>query len=106
MGAWGTGSFGNDDAADWLYDLYESEGDVLLVQSLSTIATASPSSYLEAPVCCVALAAAEIVAAVEGRPSPDLPGEAGHWLERQTEVVSSDLLAVPWSESRPIRTLN
>ena len=94
MGAWSTSSFGNDDAADWLCDLYESDGDALLVQGLSVIADASPSAYLEAPDCCVALAAAEVVAAAKGVPPPGLPEEARHWLERQASIASPDLLAL------------
>ncbi len=94
MGAWSTSSFGNDDAVDWLCDLYESNGDALLLQGLSVIADASPSAYLEAPDCCVALAAAEVVAAAKGVPPPDLPEEARHWLKRQASIASPNLLAL------------
>ena len=38
--------------------------------------------YLEAPICCAALAAAEVIAALRGRPAPRLPDELVEWLAR------------------------
>jgi hypothetical protein len=69
MGAWGFGSFDNDDAADWIFELEESSGVTALVSAFKAI---KPDRYLEAPECSVALAAAEVVAALRGRPLPTL----------------------------------
>ena len=68
MGAWGVGPFENDDASDWVYQLEGAE-DLELVRG-TLEAAANPQGYLEAPTCSEALAAAEVVAALSGRPTP------------------------------------
>ena len=73
MGAWGTGSFENDDALDWMGDLAES-GDAAAVESALKV-VAESTGYLEAPEGSAALAAAEVVAALRGQPAGDLPEE-------------------------------
>jgi uncharacterized protein DUF4259 len=73
MGAWGTGSFENDDARDWIGDLAESAGLSAVDSALDVVATSA--RYLEAPECCAALAAAEVVAALGGRPGATVPEE-------------------------------
>lgn len=78
MGAWGVGTFENDDASDWVYQLEEA-GDLDLVE-VTLQAAADPEAYLEAPTCCMALAAAEVVAALAGQPAPDLPEEIRTWV--------------------------
>lgn len=75
MGAWGTGSFENDDASDWLSDFIESRSNQQLEVTLSKI-TSNGEAYLEAPDCCNAIAAAEVVAAMKGKPNPAMPDEA------------------------------
>ena len=47
MGAWGVGTFENDDASDWVYQLEEA-GDLDLVE-VTLQAAADPEAYLEAP---------------------------------------------------------
>lgn len=89
MGAWGVGTFENDDAGDWVYRLEESEGLKLLTDTLSP--AADPTGYLEAPTCTEALAAAEVVAALAGRPAPDLPEEVQAWVKAHRAKVPSDL---------------
>lgn len=67
MGAWGLGSFENDDAADFLIDITDS-GDLSLVrEALDNVLTST--EYVEAPDACVAIVAAEVVAASLGRPT-------------------------------------
>ena len=46
-----------------------------MATSSPTSTAAEPSGYLESPTCSEALAAAEVVAALAGRPAPDLPEE-------------------------------
>ena len=82
MGAWGSGSFENDDASDWIADFCDDPDEGLISDALSTVAEMGADEYLEAPDCSVGLAAAEIVAALKGAPNPDMPDEA-------TECVST-----------------
>jgi hypothetical protein len=65
MGAWGSGSFENDDAGDWAFDL-EEEGVKIIESALNAVAS---EDYVEAPECSCAIAAAEVVAAAVGRPT-------------------------------------
>jgi len=78
MGAWGHGPFDNDDAADWVSQLEESTGLSVVQSALDGIA-GSGGGYLEAPACSEALAAAEVVAALRGRPAAILPEEVRAW---------------------------
>jgi hypothetical protein len=84
MGAWGAGAFENDDAMDWLDDLLDGDDDVLLRDALS--AAAEADGDLESPDSAAALAAAEVVAALTGRPSSTLPEEAAGWVRAQGGV--------------------
>ena len=79
------GNFGNDDASDWIYDLSESSGADLLQEAFSAI---SGHDYPEIPDCCIALAAAEIVACAQGKPPNDLPDEVRKWIGNQVEVAT------------------
>ena len=67
MGAWGAGNFENDDALDWLAVL-QAEGLPAAGAAIQDVLTLA-DDYLEAPTCCAALAAAEVIAALRGRPS-------------------------------------
>jgi hypothetical protein len=80
MGATGAKNFENDDAADWAYDLAESNGTSLLAEAFGVV---EKMDFADAPDCCIALAAAEVVAAAKGKPSSDLPDEIRTWLEDQ-----------------------
>lgn len=75
-----TGNFSNDEATDWLYDLEETYGAELLAEAFDTIIK---GEFHEQADCCIALAAAEMVAAAKGKPAPDLPDEARKWLGNQ-----------------------
>lgn len=68
MGAWGPGSFDNDDAADFLADLLDSGDTSLLRETLDNVLTST--EYVEAPDASQAIVAAEVVAAALGRASP------------------------------------
>ena len=74
MGAWGAGTFENDDAMDWVYEL-EEEGLKAVAAALKAVAAAKPKDSIEAPDASNALAAAEVVAALIGRPAKELPEE-------------------------------
>lgn len=79
MGAWGVGSFDNDDALDWVISLEKSEDLSVVIKALDAVTEVS-EDYLDASDCCAALAAAEVVAALAGDPSPSLPKEVISWL--------------------------
>jgi hypothetical protein len=90
-GAWGYGSFDNDDALDLLDNLDSRSGLDLITTVLR--ATDPNAKYLAAPQCSQALAAAEIVAAAHGKASKTLPAAAMHWVRRVKPTVTPELLA-------------
>lgn len=65
MGAWGPGNFENDAVSDWIAELKEWSS---VRNALDRVNSASPGDYVGADLCCVALGAAEVVAACLGRP--------------------------------------
>ena len=92
MGAWGSGPFDNDDAMDWVAEL-ESARDVGVVRSALESVT-DADGYIEAPVGSVALASAEVVAALRGKPGADLPEEVSTWVGKQRGTFDESLLTV------------
>lgn len=88
MGAWGTGTFENDDAADWVYDL-EGADDLDLVRDALEEAV-EVSGYIDLREGARALAAAEVVAASAGRPLPDLPEPVSAWLDSRRPAPTDD----------------
>ena len=79
MAAWGTGSFENDDAANWLSDLGTIAPDDL---KRIFVQAASNPSYLEAPAARVVVVAAEVVAALNSR-AEEVPPEITQWTTNQ-----------------------
>jgi hypothetical protein len=77
MGAWGAGSFDNDDAVDWLASL-EHARDLTPIDD--AFAAVTGEGEPGEPDASAAIAAAEVVAAIDGRPLADLPGEIVDWL--------------------------
>lgn len=81
MGTWAIDALGNDDAADWLYTLYDGAGLKVIDETLSAVAM---PDYVEAPQAQEALAAAEVVARLQGRPDATVPldEELDGWIRR------------------------
>jgi hypothetical protein len=76
MAGWGTGSFENDDAQNWLPQL----ASLSLNDLRPLLARAADNSdYLEAPESGIAIAAAEAVAALKGAPSTAAPKQITDW---------------------------
>lgn len=94
MGAWGTGAFENDDAADWLGDFMDQPSESLLTKTLSIVAQFDPEDYLEVTEAGSAIAAAEVVAALHGKPMPGLPDELAAWVASRESGAPSELLSV------------
>ncbi|HVK51165.1 MAG TPA: DUF4259 domain-containing protein [Pseudoxanthomonas sp.] len=67
MGAWGLGSFDNDDAADYLASVTDSGDLSLLREAIDNVLTST--EFVEAPDACRAIVAAEVLAAALGRPT-------------------------------------
>lgn len=77
MGTWGSGPFENDSALDWAGDLNDADDLTLAMDALERV---RGSDYVDADDASVAIAAAEVVAAVGGRPHADLPEDVQRWI--------------------------
>lgn len=80
MGAWGHNAFENDDASDWVWELRDSTDFTVIEAALGAMIDDS-AEYLESPQCANALAAAEVVAALNGRPASVLPDDVKSWVK-------------------------
>jgi hypothetical protein len=91
VGAWGTGSFENDDAKDWLAGL-----STITPPDLAQILVeaADHPGYLESPAASVAVAAAEVVAAWNGSPAPAAPREIAEWTGKNPQALTPELKAL------------
>ncbi|WP_415888175.1 DUF4259 domain-containing protein [Neptuniibacter sp. SY11_33] len=77
-GAWDYGSFDNDSAADWVYELDQSK----TTRYLLTVFNAVPSSgYIDVDVCSVAIAAAEVTASLKDGKTQNLPKSVANWVQ-------------------------
>ncbi len=89
MGAWDHTTFGNDDACDWGGDLRACEDLSFVEETLDRVIDAG-DEYLEAPESCEAIAAAEVVARLQGR-----SGVRDSYTASVDEWVAAHQLAVP-----------
>ncbi len=84
-GTWGSGPFDNDTAADWLYELGNSEPGYV-VETLRRVSTSH--GYIQVDDCVAAIAASEVVAGSLGKPHVSLPESAREWLkERRPDTL-------------------
>jgi hypothetical protein len=90
-GAWGVGSFDNDDALDWAAECAASR-DLSVVST--ALNSALKSGYLEAPQASAAIAAAEVIAAALGRPSSKMPKQLFAWVRAQPQDAVLKLSAL------------
>lgn len=90
MAAWGTDSFANDDALDWLVAFTDAPSVEMLRDTLQGVL--GDDDDLDATYCAEALAAAEIVAALSGRSSPAMPPDLQQWLGEDHGLTSGDLV--------------
>jgi hypothetical protein len=92
MAGWGTGSVENEDAAGWLTELSTISPDEL-TQIL--FHAADDPGYLEAPAASVAVAAAEVVAALSGSPAlGNVPPAVLEWTKNNQTVLTPELKAL------------
>lgn len=79
MGAWGVLPFENDNALDWVWNLEEVGDTSVLTDALeAAVSTAELDEDCEE-----AVAAAEVVAALRGKPLAELPDEVTEFLRTQ-----------------------
>ena len=90
MGAWGAGSFENDDASDWSTELVE--GTDLSAIRAALGAKEIEGYYLEVPEGSRIIAASEVLAALLGRPSTSLPAEVSKWVAGHRALDASGLV--------------
>lgn len=91
MSVWGAESFENDDALAWVTDFCGSPERHLLLDAL-TIIKESEGQHLSTLYCVIALAAAEVVAALKKAPSPGLTGNIKDCLINLKMPVDSSLI--------------
>lgn len=87
-GAWGEGSFENDDALDWVAQCIAARDASAVKAALEAPLT---SAYIEASDGAIAVAAAEVVAAARGKPAKSLPKDLRAWLDRQPKATIAQL---------------
>lgn len=90
MGAWGTGSFENDDAMDWVSDLASAQDTTPLREAFTQVIQCD--GYLELPEASAAIAAAEVVSTLQGRPADNLPGSVREYANRIDEPLTLELI--------------
>ena len=90
MGTWGFGSFENDGASDWAYDLAVGSGLQLLEDTFQEV-LGNDSDYIESGAAENAIAAAEVLATLGGKPGADLPDSVLDWVRSQGQQVSPTL---------------
>lgn len=103
MGAWGPGSFENDDALDWASELEDTRGLKFVKKTLRDVLDAG-DGLLEADVAARGVAAAEVVAGLNDAPGDDLPEEVENWVEEQRGKSDVDLSPLALEALERMRT--
>ena len=84
MGAWDIGSFDNDDALDWVYELEEAEDFSILAEAFETV-LGQRGAVPDASDSSIVVCAAEVTAGLLDSRSDELPDEVLAWMEDQPE---------------------
>lgn len=88
VGAWGTGTFENDDALDFAAQIAGSEDGADLLRRQLELAGAPGT--LDAPASEASLVAAEVVAAARGAPGPAVPPPLTRWVQKEAPALGED----------------
>jgi hypothetical protein len=88
MAGWGTGSFENEGAQNWLKQLKSLGLDEL---RRLLVHGADDAEYLEENDASIVVAAAEVIAALRGAPAQNLPREIADWVSVAPGSPPSDL---------------
>jgi uncharacterized protein DUF4259 len=101
VGTLGAEAFASDDALDWLLELDPADGVRPVLAALERAAGAV-DPHLDAHTAAVALAAAELLAALRGHPHPALPETAADWVAAVS--LASPTGAAPGAEDLALAT--
>jgi uncharacterized protein DUF4259 len=100
MPGWGTGSFENEEAQNFLAKL-----NSLGIEDLSPIlASATAHGYLDAPASSVTIVVAEIVAAAMGNPPQAVPSQITEWIAQIEGSPSSQMSDLARRAVEKVRT--
>jgi hypothetical protein len=101
MPGWGTGSFENEDAQNFLGTLHSK-----LPEDLQQIFVriADHPDYLGTPESGVAIAAAEVVATAKGNPPHTVPREIAEWVAKVEGAPSAEMSEVAQRAVGRVRT--
>ena len=100
MPGWGTGSFENEEAQNFLSQL-----NSLSVDDLSPIlARATDHGYLDAPASTVTIVVAEIVATARGNPPAAVPSQITEWIAKIEGSPSSPMSDLARRAVEKVRT--
>jgi Domain of unknown function (DUF4259) len=102
MGAWGHGSFDNDDAMDWVAELEGAESTQPISDALNAVRDVG-DDYLEVTEAAMGLAAAEVVAALFGKPTAKLPDEVTTWVAGQKPPKPGLVKKAQWVVQRVLK---
>ena len=103
MGAWGINTFENDDAADWIGEFCDEPDKELLVEAFDAVNDIG-DDYLESPESSAALAAAEVIAALLGKPSAALPDDTKECVGKLNFKPDEELLAAAQKAVERVKT--
>lgn len=104
MGAWGIGNFENDDAGDWVYDLEKSKDKSILHKALNSVL--ENSEYIEAPECCEALAAAEVIYSGLSSEHSSISEEVIKWLNKKPGLFKKSITFDTIDAKKSIAAIN
>jgi hypothetical protein len=101
MPGWGSGSFENDDAQDFLGEL-----ESLTIDELKQKLTraADHEGYLEALESSIAVAAAEVVATAKGAPPATVPQQITDWVGKIDGTPSPEMSDLARRAAERVRT--
>jgi prophage DNA circulation protein len=85
MGIWGPGNFDNDDAMAWIFNREHANDPNEFISTFESV-TEPGDGKREIGECANAIAAAEVVAALEGRAGSNFPEDAMNWVHKQTST--------------------
>lgn len=88
MASGGTGTFDNEDAADWISG-FGADGANAIEEAFETINDLDPGDYIEADVAAHALAAGELVAAARDGDVSRLPEDAHSSLKENAGKINA-----------------
>lgn len=93
MGAWSHEPFGNDDAADWVYELENAQDDAVLAKVFES-AIENKDEYLEADDASVIVAAVEVIAKLLGKGTQEdaYTAQIDEWVNTVNIEPSPELL--------------